>query len=122
MEADPYTSFLEAELASSHRKQAAAERKLRQAQRMATLAEQQWTEAASFNSTMSNERNVAKEEAAAALRWKPTAEARWQNISEMRDMVSSLILLSLRLLIQNLEFFNIPDVYIYTHQCNIKKM
>ena len=34
VEADPYTSFLETELANSHRKQAAAERKLRQAQRM----------------------------------------------------------------------------------------
>lgn len=90
IESDPYTAFLEAELAASHRKQTAAERKLRQAQRMATLAEQQWTEAASYNSAMANERNVAQGEATRALKWKPTAEARWQNIAEMRDMLLQL--------------------------------
>ena len=72
-----YTQFLESELASSHRKQKAAERRLKQTQRMATLAEQQWTEAASYNSTMANERNVAQEDAARSKKWKPTAEARW---------------------------------------------
>ena len=39
---------------------------------------------------MSNERNVAREEATVALQWKPTAEARWQNIAEMRDMLIQL--------------------------------
>lgn len=50
---------------------------MKQTQRMATLAEQQWTEAASYNSTMANERNVAQEDAARSKKWKPTAEARW---------------------------------------------
>ena len=81
---DPYTTYLEAELESALRKQKAAERRLRQTQRMATLAEQQWTEATSYNAAMANERNEARAERDKALKWKSTAEGRWKNIAEMR--------------------------------------
>jgi hypothetical protein len=87
---DPYTTYLEAELESALRKQKAAERRLRQTQRMATLAEQQWTEATSYNAAMANERNEARAERDTALKWQSTAEDRWENIAEMRDMLLQL--------------------------------
>lgn len=89
-EVDPYIRFLETELEAAERKRNAAERRLRQVEHSASLAEQQWTESASSNAVLIRERDEANARAAKAISWKPVAVTRWDDMQEMRDAILQL--------------------------------